>query len=282
MSSAPSTLEGAYLLHLLYDVDWTAWNSLKPKKRARLQAESAAMLRELGVVEATAEQLNEGMPRAGALYHVVGQKADLMLVMSRPTAEELGTMERALTRLPIWPYLHPAYSYLSVVELSLHGVAERYGKKLRERGLEEGSSEWDAALEEMLEGDKIAQKARLHPAFPNDRYLCFYPMDKKRGEIKNWFMLEGPERGKLMGSHGRTGRKYFGKVSQIISSSMGFDDFDWGVDLYAEDALQFKKLIYEMRFDEVSAIYAEFGSFFLGVRLDPEKMLELEPFAASV
>ena len=106
-------------------------------------------------------------------------------------------------------------------------------------------------------------------------------MDKLRGEVKNWFMLQSRERGQLMAAHGKTGRKYAGKVSQIISGSMGLDDFDWGVDLFANDALQFKKLVYEMRYDEVSAIYAQFGPFMIGRRLDPEALLDLSPWQAA-
>ena len=133
----------------------------------------------------------------------------------------------------------------------------------------------------MLAEDRQVQKARLWPQFPDDHYICFYPMDKRRGEVHNWFMLEAPERGKLMSTHGKTGRRYTDKVSQIISSSMGLDDFDWGVSLFSNDALYFKKLLYEMRFDEVSAIYAEFGPFFIGRRIAADRLLDLKPWSAS-
>lgn len=260
------------MLHQLYRVDWTAWSELKPKKRARLQQESAAILQEL------AESHED---ETAAYYHILGHKGDLMVVLTRREAHDLGRAERRLTEMPIWPYLEPTYSYFSVVELSLHGVAERYRQMLLEKGLEEGSAAWDEALEELLEEDRQIQKGRLFPKFPDDRYICFYPMDKKRGEDKNWFMLEGRDRGKLMAAHGKTGRKYFGKVSQVISSSMGLDDYDWGVDLFAQNPLYFKKLIYEMRFDEVSAVYAEFGPFMIGCRLDPQRLLERDPWAEA-
>lgn len=270
---APSTLEGAFLLHSLFSVDWDTWHDLKDKKRSRIMKQTAAMLREIGG--------DPDREESAAFYHVLGHKADLMFVFSRHTAEQLAMVERQLTLLPIWPLLEPTYSYFSVVELSLHGVAERYRGQLAQQGLEEGTPEYDAALEQMLAEDRQVQRPRLFPQFPETKYVCFYPMDKKRGEVKNWFMLEGSERGKMMGAHGRTGRKYQGKVSQIISGSMGLDDFDWGVDLFADDALQFKKLIYEMRYDEVSAVYAEFGSFFIGCRVEPERLLDLDPWASE-
>lgn len=266
--AAPSTLEGAYLLHQLYRVDWDAWHQLKPKKQQRLARESAEIL----------EELRGGPEEDAAYYHVLGHKGDLMFVFSRESPQQLAEVERHLSLLPIWPLLELTYAYFSVIELSMHGAAERYRKMLTEQGLEEGSAAWDEALEKLLEEDRQVQRARLHPKFPEDAYLCFYPMDKLRGEHKNWFMLEGRERGKLMAAHGKTGRKYTGRVSQIISSSMGLDDFDWGVSLYSNDALNFKKLIYEMRYDEVSAVYAQFGPFMVGRRLDPAHLLDLSPW----
>ena len=93
-------------------------------------------------------------------------------------------------------------------------------------------------------------------------------MDKKREGEDNWYMLSMEKRKELMRSHGMIGRGYAGKVKQIISGSVGFDDFEWGVTLFSDDVLQFKKLVYEMRFDEVSRRYGVFGSFFIGTLLD--------------
>ena len=114
--------------------------------------------------------------------------------------------------------------------------------------------------------------SRLHPKCPTRPYLCFYPMDRQRGEAKNWYQVPFAERQRMMHEHGMIGRRYGGEVKQIISGSIGFDDWEWGVDLFAEDPLVFKKLIYEMRFDEVSAVYALFGSFYLGKKLSPQEL----------
>ena len=115
--------------------------------------------------------------------------------------------------------------------------------------------------------------SRLWPEIPQRRYLCFYPMNKFRGETKNWYGEPIRERQRMMREHGMIGRHYAGRVTQIISGSIGFDDWEWGVDLFADDPLVFKKLVYEMRFDEASAIYGLFGSFFVGLRF-PSSRLE--------
>lgn len=113
---------------------------------------------------------------------------------------------------------------------------------------------------------------RLWPEIPDSKYLCFYPMDRKRDEHKNWYMVPFAERQRMMHEHGLIGRRYGDQVRQIISGSIGYDDWEWGVDLFAEDPVVFKKLIYEMRFDEVSAEYALFGQFFISLRLPVEKL----------
>lgn len=260
----PSTLEGAYCLHQLYHVDRRGLLCLPEQQRAAIQAEAARVL----------QALNQQGERdeSGACYRVLSNVADLMLVYFRRTPEELAEVEQIVSELAVAEFLRPAYGYFSVVELSLHGAAERHHKMLSKQGLSEGSPEWDAALEELLDKDRVAQRERLYPQIPEDQYICFYPMNKKRGESINWFTLTPAQRGELMKSHGRTGRKYFGRVSQIITSSAGLADFDWGVDLFAHEAVDFKKLIYEMRFDEVSAVYAEFGPFYIGIRTSPEEL----------
>jgi len=122
-------------------------------------------------------------------------------------------------------------------------------------------------VESLLAMQRKAMHPRLYPKVPPQRYLCFYPMDRKRGEEKNFYTVPIAERGRMMREHGLVGRRYSDRVQQIVTGSIGFDDWEWGVDLFADDPLEFKKLIYEMRFDEVSAVYALFGSFYLGVRV---------------
>ena len=98
-------------------------------------------------------------------------------------------------------------------------------------------------------------------------WLCFYPMDKRRNVDQNWYTLPVEDRARMMAEHGATGRGYAGRISQIISGSVGFDDWEWAVTLFARDPLDFKALITEMRYDEVTSVYGEFGTFRVGRRV---------------
>jgi chlorite dismutase len=166
-----------------------------------------------------------------------------------------------------------------MVELGLYESTAKVYQSLAERGIVPHSAEWDAGIEEVLDRQRAAMHTRLFPEIPNTKYVCFYPMDRRRGEVKNWYQVPFAERQRQMHEHGMIGRRYAGEVKQIISGSIGFDDWEWGVDLFADDPLVFKKLIYEMRFDEVSAVYAAFGSFYIGIRCpaaDLERLLAVE------
>lgn len=263
---APYTLEGAWMLHQYFRLEAASWNRLDGPTRRRLVGESAELL----------EALNQRGEReeAGGCYRIHGHKADLGLIHLRQTPEELLDVERRVTHLPIHPYLREVTSYLSVVELSVHGVSDRHGPRLRQEGLEPDTPEWEAALEEVLKAERERMRARLFPEIPQARYNCFYPMSKRRGERDNWYALSSKERGAFMRGHARVGRRYTDKVTQIISASTGLDDWEWGVDLFADDPVLFKKLIYEMRFDEASSRFAEFGPFLVGLRAAPGELLE--------
>ena len=195
----PSTLEGAFCLHQLYHIDRRGLLLLEPSERKAIVDEATRVL----------AALNErgDADESGACYRVLSNVADLMLVYFRRTPDELAEVEQIVSELAIFEYLMPAYGYFSVVELSLHGAAQRYHKLLTKQGLEQDTPEWDQALEEHLEKEKITQKDRLWPEVPDDPYICFYPMNKKRGETVNWFTLTPRERGLLMKEHGTTGRK---------------------------------------------------------------------------
>ena len=182
----------------------------------------------------------------------------------------------------LWDYLEQTTSYLSVVELGLYESTAKIYATLAEQGIVPHSPEWNAEIEETLARQRAAMHPRLFPEIPAAKYLCFYPMDRRRGEQKNWYQVPMAERQRQMQEHGEIGRRYAGTVKQIISGSIGFDDWEWGVDLFADDPLVFKRLIYEMRFDEVSAVYALFGTFYVGRRLERagfEKFLRFNCFA---
>ena len=250
----PLTIEGASVLHQMLRVRWAAWRALGREKQAELLAEAAPALAE--------------MEKAGsAVFSMLGHKGDLMLVHFRRSFEQLKQVELTLASLHLWDYLEPATSYLSVVELGLYDSTLREWARLAEQGIQPFSPEWNREVEQILARQREAMAPRLYPEIPNKKYICFYPMDRRRGESKNWYQVPMPDRQRMMREHGMIGRRYADDVKQIITGSIGFDDWEWGVDLFADDALVFKKLIYDMRFDEVSAVYALFGSFFVGVRV---------------
>jgi len=252
-NEVPLTLEGASVLHQMFRVRWQAWKSL-PEERRRAAVEEAT-------------RALTGMEQSqSALFSLLGHKGDLMLLHFRNSFDELNQAELCVAQLQLAEFLEPASSYLSVVELGLYESTVRLNATLEEKGIAPGSPEWEKETEQVLEQQRTAMKPRLWPEVPARRYCCFYPMDKKRGESKNWYEVPIRDRQQLMHEHGLIGRRYAGSVKQIISGSIGFDDWEWGVDLFADDPLVFKKLIYEMRFDAASAAYALFGSFYIGLR----------------
>jgi len=198
----------------------------------------------------------------------------LVLVHFRDSFEDLNQAELQLDHTEFQEFLEPVHSYLSVIELGLYDSSVKLFRHLTERGVTPHSEEWNREVQETLHRQRAAMWSRLYPKIPESRYLCFYPMDRRRGEDKNWYMLPIEERQRQMEDHGMVGRRYAGKVQQIITGSIGFDDWEWGVDLFAAEPLVFKKLIYEMRFDQVSAEYALFGQFFIGLRVPLEKLGE--------
>jgi hydrogen peroxide-dependent heme synthase len=193
----------------------------------------------------------------------------------RQSFDQLKQTELQLSQLALMDYLEPMTSYVSVIELGLYESTIKAYRELAERGVEPHSEEWKNAISELLERQKLAMRPRLFPDLPRHRYICFYPMDRRRGEEKNWYTLPIEERARQMNEHGLVGRRFAGEVQQIITGSIGFDDWEWGVDLWADNPLVFKKLIYEMRFDEVSAVYALFGHFYVGMRLPATELSHL-------
>jgi chlorite dismutase len=109
--------------------------------------------------------------------------------------------------------------------------------------------------------------ARLYPQLPpaGKNAWCFYPMSKRRDPENNWFTLPFDKRSELMAEHGKSGRAFAGRVIQLVTASAGFDDFEWGVTLFAVNPDDLKDVVYTMRFDEASAVYAEFGVFYVGM-----------------
>src|ERR1700677_2922867 len=265
LPEVPLTTEGYSVLHQMMRVRRTAWRALDAVLRAEIAQEAAKVLGEM-------EQRSEGQ---SALFSLIGHKGDLMLVHFRNSFADLNQAELDLAGLRLSDYLEPTSSYLSIIELGLYDSTLKIYKELTARGIQPHSEQWKAEIESKLARHREAMHPRLFPQIPPNRYVCFYPMDRKRGEEKNWYTLPIEERARQMNEHGLVGRRYAGEVKQIITGSIGFDDWEWGVDLFADDPLVFKKLIYEMRFDHVSAVYALFGSFYIGLRCPANRLHDL-------
>jgi len=254
----PETLEGWSVLHLMYRMRWDRIRALSPADRHKIAEEA---------VEAIA------VPDAGstALVQVLGHKADLMLVFFRRGFEELAQAQLAFSRTRVHDLMDASSSYVSVVELGMYEMTAKMHAQIG-ASQKAGSEEFDRAFDAEMETQRQRVMGRLFLDLPTARYVCFYPMNKRRGEALNWYSESFERRASMMREHGMIGRHYAGKVTQVISGSIGFDDWEWGVDLFAQDPLVFKKLIYEMRFDEASAKFAEFGPFYTGLQFSPGQL----------
>jgi chlorite dismutase len=262
LPAVPLTLEGHSVLHQMFRFRWADWRKLDNARQTQIAGEAAAVF---GAAEEAGQT---------ALYSMLGHKGDLMVVHFRDSFDDLNAAELQLSRTEFAGFLEPIHSYVSVIELGLYDSSVKLFRGLVERGVLPLSEEWNREVQDTMQRQRAAMSSRLFPKIPESHYLCFYPMDRRRGEDKNWYTLPIEERQRQMEEHGMVGRRYAGKVQQIITGSIGFDDWEWGVDLFADDPLIFKRLIYEMRFDEVSAVYALFGQFFVGVRCPASKLAD--------
>lgn len=259
---APNTLEGWSVLHQVFRLRRGALGTLDGARRERVARQAAEAFAAMGRRE-------DG---ESALFSVLGHKGDLMALHFRRSFDDLGRAQSEVAALELGAMLEQTGSYVSMVEIGLYEATVALNSRLAQEGLRPHSPEWKKAVEGELAGQRHKLSERLWPHIPARRFLCFYPMNKRRSGNDNWYMLPIDERRRLMHEHGMIGRRYAGQVTQIISGSVGFDDWEWGVDLFADDPLVFKKLVYEMRFDESSARYAEFGPFIVGIRLADDEL----------
>ena len=257
------------MLHQVFSFDWKAWRTLSAAERERIGNNATHRLAEIATLGSTAPSAGHSQT---ALFSVLGHKGDLMLIHLRDSIEALNQVELQLAQTELYDFLKLTYSYLSVVELGLYESTAKTYSSLAALDVAPFSAEWNASIQETVGRQATAMASRLYPTIPEAQYGCFYPMDRKRGEDVNWYTEAMADRQRMMHEHGMIGRRYADQVRQIISGSIGLDDWEWGVDLFANDPVVFKKLIYEMRFDEVSAKYALFGSFYVGLRIAVGKL----------
>lgn len=254
----PETTEGWYAFHQILALNRAALRAA-PKERLRAQ-----------LTEAEQVLASIVTPDAGgwsAVVPLIGSRADVMLVHFRPSLDDIGALQRALGTVTLFDALSPVYSFLSVTEAGLYHASARLVAEAEARGGVVGDERYRAEMDARVIAERGSAhlQRRLFPVQPPDMpYVCFYPMSKRRAPDQNWYALSLEERSRLMLAHGETGRGYAGRVVQVITGAIGLDAWEWGVTLFASDPLTFKKLVTDMRFDEVSAEYAEFGEFFVG------------------
>jgi chlorite dismutase len=251
----PETLEGWFALHQVF----SSKSSSEPVDTGRIQ-------------ERATKTLETSTGGWSALAHLIGSTADIMAVHFRPTLEDLSTVQVGMRQLACASELTLAYSFVSVTEAGLYHLTAQLARDTVARGGTVGDAPYVSELAQRAAAERETPhvQRRLYPQLPADMpYVCFYPMSKRREAGQNWYQLSLDERSRLMQAHGMTGRRYAGRVLQIITGAIGFDAWEWGVTLFAKDPLDFKKLVTDMRFDEVSAKYAEFGDFYVGKVIAP-------------
>ena len=268
-AQVPATLvleSGWHCLHLFYQIN-----------RSILAGLSGAARQEGNeVLKRVLDRSSPGAPEQLQCFAVPGHKADFGVMLAGTDLRAIHAIQTSIQASPLGPALTPAYSFYSITEVSEYVPdAEEYGRILREReGVDPESSVYKTKLAQYAQRLGPMNQQRLYPEFPDWPCLCFYPMSKMREPAANWYTLPFEERAELMSHHGRSGMKFAGKVSQLITASTGLDDWEWGVTLWSRNPAYLKDIVYTMRFDESSAKYALFGAFYFGYILPPHELLE--------
>jgi hydrogen peroxide-dependent heme synthase len=264
----PATLEGWYVLHQIFRVDR---RRLAKRGLGAMLRNARTALNPRSVVGAASRTKRKAATESpigwSCLARVIGSTSDIMVIHFRDSLDAISEAQDTLSRTALGEILDPVYSFLSITEAGLYHITAELARDAVARGGKVGDEAYARALADRSEAERASAhiRRRLYPELPPDMpYVCFYPMSKRRNESQNWYTLSLDERSRLMQAHGITGRRYAGKVQQVISGAIGLDAWEWGVTLFAKDALEFKKLVTDMRFDEVSAKYADFGNFYVG------------------
>ncbi len=252
--------EGWHVMHLFYHVDHAQWSLYSDEEKRHAKTRLTELVQEIRATPDTHL----------LIFSIATPKADLGFMLLTPDLQVANSYEKQLS-LSLGPeILSPVYSYLSQTEGSEYTTTrEQYAAEtlVGEKSLSEGTPEYDAALKEFDERMAHYLQHRLYPVLPDWPVICFYPMSKRRNGPDNWYALDYETRRKLMAGHAKVGRTYSGRILQLITGSTGLDEYEWGVTLLAKDTINIKSIVYEMRFDEVTARYGEFGDFYIGMQL---------------
>ncbi|MFL5593119.1 MAG: hydrogen peroxide-dependent heme synthase [Gemmatimonadaceae bacterium] len=261
----PETLEGWFVLHQVFRLNKKASRGAATLNQMAARATTALKPRRRGAIERGGTATSP----AGwsCLVQLIGSSSDLMAIHFRESLDAIGAAQDALATTALGKAVETAYSFLSVTEAGLYHITAELARAAEARGGKVGDADYVRTLagRSTAERESDHVRRRLYPELPATMpYVCFYPMSKRRDTGQNWYTLSLDERSRLMQAHGLTGRRYAGRIQQVISGAIGLDAWEWGVTLFAQDPLDFKKLVTDMRFDEVSAKYAEFGDFYVG------------------
>lgn len=256
--------DGWHCLHLYYRVCPSALSHLSASQRSAGLEELQRLL----------DPGHSGAPLRLQTSVVSGHKADLALLVMDPDPLVVDSIRQSIRTSPLGTALVPAYSFVSITEVSEYvPTVEQYGERLKLEGNDPAGPAYAAKLKAYEEREVMMRKQRLFPDFPPWPVFCFYPMNKIRHPLANWYTQPLSRRMEMMTEHGKSGMKFGGRVSQLITASTGLDDWEWGVTLWAREPAFLKEIVYTMRFDEASANYAEFGPFYVSYILPPAEAL---------
>lgn len=249
----PETLEGWFALHQVLRIGPIADATYRDTVRA--------------LSESVTKISGEVASGWSALVELTTGSGDFLVIHFRAAFDDLAGVLAVMREDEAFAGVVEVATMVSVAEAGLYHVTAELARAAVERGGRVGDEAYRAELERKREAELASEhvQRRLYPKVPDDmQYVCFYPMSKRRDAGQNWYTLTLDERSRLMRTHGETGRRYAGRIQQVITGAIGFSEWEWGVTLFAKDPLDFKKLVTDMRFDEVSAKYAEFGPFYVG------------------
>ena len=257
--------EGWHVIHLFYQIDHTQWSIQTEEEQLKAKTNLSKLIQDIRSTPNT--QL--------LLFSIVTPKADIGFMLITDDLQLANTFEKQLTLALGADILNPSFSYLSMTETGDYmSTEEDYSEKTlkSERNLKEGTEDYENALNEFKTHMAKYSNDKLYPNLPDWPVFCFYSMAKRRGETFNWYALPFDERKRLMAEHGKVGRQWTGKIRQLITGSVGLDDSEWGVSLFANNSYDIKGIVYQMRYDEVSVKYAEFGDFYVGLQLPLDQL----------
>lgn len=267
MSESPSGLvpsAGWPVLHLFYRIDRARWRAVGEDARTAAIGEIQQWLQ-----ACRGEADLQILPFAGVT------KCDLGFIAIHPDLWRIQRLTQEVAATALGACLAPVYSFLSLSEASEYITDELDWARLlvKEQHMDPAAPEFAARFAALRKRTAAYTEARLHPQLP-DGYpiLCFYPMAKARRDGDNWYRLSFEDRKRLMLGHGEAGRRFADRVTQLVTTCTGLDDWEWGVTLFARDLKAIRDIVYELRYDPASSLYGLFGAFYIGIRLAPDQV----------